>query len=264
MLLLIDNFEQVLEAGPGLAALLDACPGVSALVTSRRPLRLRGERQIVVEPLAVPAAAAELGTVPRAVEAVVGAPAAELFVERAQRVHPGFVVGPGNVGAIADLVRRLDGLPLAIELVAARAHVLEPRQMLERLDRGIGVPDRPARTSPSGSARCARPWSGATTCWHPRSRPCSPGSGCSPTGPRSRPSSLCARDLRSPTCSRTCPCCSTTVCCGPIVSSGEGQPRFVLFLTVREFAVEQLDTAADVTAHQGQVRRLGARDGGAG
>lgn len=140
MLLLIDNFEQVLEAGPELATLLDACPGVSVLVTTRRPLRLRGERQMTVEPLGLPAVATEFGTVRGAVEAAVRSPAVGLFVERAQRVHPGFVVGPRNAEAIAGLVRRLDGLPLAIELVAARAHVLEPGQMLERLERGTGVP----------------------------------------------------------------------------------------------------------------------------
>src|SRR5688572_22870957 len=120
MLLLIDNFEQVLEAGPALAALLDACPGVSALVTSRRPLRLRGERQVTVEPLGLPMASSEAGNLQGAVDAAIRSPAVALFVERAQRVRPGFVVDRGNVGATADLVRRLDGLPLAIELVAAR------------------------------------------------------------------------------------------------------------------------------------------------
>ncbi len=248
MLLLIDNFEQVLEAGPGLAALLDACPGVSALVTSRRPLRLRGERQIVVEPLAVPAAAAELGTSSRAVEAVVGAPAAELFVERAQRVHPRFVVGPGNVGAIADLVRRLDGLPLAIELVAARAHVLEPRQMLERLDRGIGVPESAGQDFPERQ-RTLR----ATLEWSYDLLAPSQQTLLARLGMFADGATLEAIE---------------SVCSGPPVSdlledlsvlldngllradrqSGEGQPRFVLFLTVREFAVEQLDAAADVTA----------------
>lgn len=132
--------EQVLEAGPGLATLLDACPGVSAMVTSRRPLRLRGERQLAVEPLRLAAASTDVRTVHRDVDAVLRSPAVALLVERAQRVRPGFVVDRSNADGIADLVRRLDGLPLAIELAAARTHLLEPRQMLERLDRGIGVP----------------------------------------------------------------------------------------------------------------------------
>ena len=164
MLLLIDNFEQVLEAGPDLATLLEACPGVSALVTSRRPLGLRGERQLAVEPLGLPPAATEARNVQGAVDATLRSPAVALFVERAQRVRPGFLVGPSNAEAMVELVRRLDGLPLAIELAAARAQVLEPGQLLERLERGAGVPCRPAMTSPNGSARCARPWNGVTPC----------------------------------------------------------------------------------------------------
>ena len=140
MLLLIDNFEQVLEAGPALATLLDACPGVSALVTSRRPLRLRGERQVAVEPLALPAAADRGGDcTPRRRGGAAVSCRRTVRGTRATGAPP-IRVGPGNVDATADLVRRLDGLPLAIELVAARAHVLEPGQMLERLERGIGVP----------------------------------------------------------------------------------------------------------------------------
>ena len=147
-LLLLDNFEQILEAGPDLAALLDACPGVSALVTSRRPLRLRGERLMTVEPLGLPAVVDEPGNPDSALDAALRSPAVSLFVERAQRVRPGFVVDRSNVEATADLVRRLDGLPLAIELVAARADLLEPGQMLQRLERGTGVPMSAGRDYP--------------------------------------------------------------------------------------------------------------------
>lgn len=248
MLLLIDNFEQVLEAGPALAILLDACPGVSALVTSRRPLRLRGERQMAVEPLALPAAPSELGTAPRAVEAALRSPAVALFVERAQRVHPRFVVDPGNVGATADLVRRVDGLPLAIELVAARAHVLEPKQMLERLERGIGVPASAGQDFPQRQ-RTLR----ATLEWSHDLLTASQQTLLARLGIFADGATLEAIE---------------SVCSGSPVSDlledlsvlldngllradrqrGEGQPRFVLFLTVREFAVERLTTAADGAA----------------
>ena len=248
MLLLIDNFEQVLEAGPALATLLDACPGVSALVTSRRPLRLRGERQVAVEPLALPAAPTEVGTAPRAVEAVLRSPAVALFVERAQRVHPRFVVGPGNVDATADLVRRLDGLPLAIELVAARAHVLEPGQMLERLERGLGVPASAGQDFPERQ-RTLR----ATLEWSHELLTPSQQTLLARLGMFADGATLEAIE---------------SVCSGSPVSDlledlsvlldngllradrqgGEGQPRFVLFLTVREFAVERLAAAADVAA----------------
>ena len=90
MLLLIDNFEQILEAGPDLAALLDACPGVSALVTSRRPLRLRGERLMTVEPLGLPAAIDEAVNRDDVLDTALRSPAVALFIERAQRVRPGF------------------------------------------------------------------------------------------------------------------------------------------------------------------------------
>ena len=133
MLLLIDNFEQVLEAGPALATLLDACPGVSALVTSRRPLRLRGERQVAVEPLALPAAPTEVGTAPRAVEVVLQSPAVALFVERAQRVHPGFVVGPGNVDAHDGSTRSGSASPaLASTAEKVSSQLDRPRSDLTR------------------------------------------------------------------------------------------------------------------------------------
>ena len=249
MLLLIDNFEQVLEAGPGLATLLDACPGVSALVTSRRPLRLRGERQIVGGTARGARGAGRAGDcTPRRRGGSSRSPAVELFVERAQRVHPRFVVGPGNVDATADLVRRLDGLPLAIELVAARAHVLEPRQMLERLDRGIGVPASAGQDFPERqrTLRATLEWS------HDLLTP-------------SQQTLLARLGMFADGATLEA---IESVCSGSPVSdlledlsvlldngllradrqSGEGQPRFVLFLTVREFAVEQLAAAADVTA----------------
>ena len=249
-LLLIDNFEQVLEAGPEVATLLDACPGVSALVTSRRPLRLRGERQLTVQPLGLPPPD-DPGVVAGAVDAARRSPAVTLFVERAQRVHPAFEVGAGNVEATVALVRRLDGLPLAIELVAARAHVLDPGQMLERLERGVGVPMAAGQDFPERhrTLRATLEWS------HDLLTP-SQQTLLARLGVFADGATLEAIE---------------SVCAGPPVADlledlsvlidngllradrrrGEGQPRFVLFTIVHEFAAEQLAAspeADDVTA----------------
>ena len=248
MVLLIDNFEQVLAAGPHLATLIDACPGVSALVTSRRPLRLRGERQMTVEPLALPPTSIGLEPASRAVATARSSPAVELFEERAQRVHPGFVVGADNVAATTDLVRRLDGLPLAIELVAARAHLLEPAQMLERLDRGIEVHAAAGQDFPERQ-RTLR----ATLAWSYELLTPSQQTLLARLGMFADGATLEAIEA---------------VCSGAPVfdlledlsvlldngllradrHSGEGQPRLVLFLTVREFAAEQLAAEADAGA----------------
>ena len=119
LLLVLDNFEQVVEAAPMLAALLAACPRLTALATSREPLRLSGEQVVSVGPLALPGADADAGSIARA-EAVA------LFVARAHAVRPEFALTEANAPAVAEICRRLDGLPLAIELAAARIAHLPP------------------------------------------------------------------------------------------------------------------------------------------
>lgn len=128
-LLVLDNFEHVIGAAPEIAALLSACPGLRVLVTSREALRLRGERQFPVPPLEVP----DLTRVPTP-EEVAAAAAVELFVRRAGEVAPTFELTQANATAVAAICRRLDGLPLAIELAAALAKLLSPRALLARLD----------------------------------------------------------------------------------------------------------------------------------
>jgi predicted ATPase/class 3 adenylate cyclase len=128
LLLVLDNFEQVVEAAPAVAGLLAACPNLRVLVTSREPLRVAAEREFPLRPLAE-------------------APAVELFRRRAEAVLPDFA---GDYGRLADICRRLDGLPLAIELAAARVKVLPPAELLGRLDRrlpllGGGRRDLPER-----------------------------------------------------------------------------------------------------------------------
>ncbi|HEX7977582.1 MAG TPA: protein kinase [Gemmatimonadaceae bacterium] len=132
-LLVLDNFEQVLDAAPFVAALLEAAPRLTILVTSRAPLRLRGEQELPVPPLALPAA--EDGTSHRVGEAA----AVQLFVERARAVRPDFMLDDDNALSVATLCRRLDGLPLAIELAAARVKLLSPRALLARLAHPLEV-----------------------------------------------------------------------------------------------------------------------------
>jgi predicted ATPase/class 3 adenylate cyclase len=145
LLLVLDNFEQLLEAGPYVADLLRAASGVNVLVTSRAPLHVSGEQEFGVPPLPVPdaAGAADLAALSQ-YEAVA------LFIQRARAVAPSFEVTAENAPAIAEICARLDGLPLAIELAAARVKLLPPEAMLPRLGSrltalGVGARDLPAR-----------------------------------------------------------------------------------------------------------------------
>ncbi|MGA8047725.1 MAG: adenylate/guanylate cyclase domain-containing protein [Dermatophilaceae bacterium] len=126
-LLVLDNLEQITDADVVVSRLLDAAPGVRILATSRRPLHLVDEQQYPVSPLPVPDSVsdgpAELQT-----------GAVELFVRRARMVRPTFALTPDNVDDIVALCRRLDGLPLAIELAAARTRLLSPKALLNRID----------------------------------------------------------------------------------------------------------------------------------
>lgn len=145
LLLLIDNFEQVVDAAPLLAQVLEACPHLTALVTSRVRLRLSGEVLFRVPPLALPSPEDH---VPSA--AVPRSAAVRFFVERARAVRRDFRLTVENAPAVEDVCRRLDGLPLAIELAAARSTVLPPRELLARLEQRLpmltgGARDQPPR-----------------------------------------------------------------------------------------------------------------------
>jgi len=141
-LLILDNLEQVINAGPDLTALLEHARDLAILVTSRRPLRVRGEQEQLVGPLALPAPGASTGEVSTS-------PAVQLFVDRASDVHAGFALDAGNAEAVAELCRRLDGSPLALELAAARVRLLTPDTLLRRLgghlDLRSGRTDLPER-----------------------------------------------------------------------------------------------------------------------
>ncbi len=145
LLLVLDNFEQVLAAATVPDALLRACPGLRILVSSRAALQLRGEHEYPVPPLALPDMAR-----PVTPEALSQYGAVALFVERATAIKPDFAVTNANAQAVAEICVRLDGLPLAIELAAARIRLLSPGAMLPRLGHGLslltgGRRDLPAR-----------------------------------------------------------------------------------------------------------------------
>jgi predicted ATPase/DNA-binding NarL/FixJ family response regulator len=156
LLLVLDNFEQVVEAAPLVADLLGECTCLKVLLTSRTRLRISGEREHAVPPLELPAPAA--ATV---VQDVAKSGAVQLFVERAQAVQEDFALTPENAPVVAEICRRLDGLPLAIELAAVRVKVLSPSALLERLDHRLpllsgGGRDLPARQQ---TMRAAIAWS---------------------------------------------------------------------------------------------------------
>jgi predicted ATPase/DNA-binding SARP family transcriptional activator len=153
LLLVVDNFEHVLAAAPLLAELLEVCPALTVLATSREPLALHAEQRYPVPPLALPEPAT--GDDPMA---LAGVDAVALFCERARAQQPDFDLTGADLAVVAEICRRLDGLPLAIELTAARCGLLSVGEIAERLDTalGTGARDAPARQQ---TLRAAIDWS---------------------------------------------------------------------------------------------------------
>jgi predicted ATPase len=134
LLLVLDNFEHLLEAAVEVAGLIESCPSLVVLATSRAPLRVRGEQEYPVPPLALPSSTRNL-----AGEDVLKAPSSRLFLERARAVSPDFAITEENARDVAAICWRLAGLPLALELAAARARFMEPATLLARLDRALST-----------------------------------------------------------------------------------------------------------------------------
>ena len=155
-LIVLDNFEQVLPAAGWLADLLADCPSVTLLVTSREALRLRWEQTYRVRPLDLP----DPDHLPPA-DDLARVPAVALFLERARAIDPGFALGEENARPVAELCVHLDGLPLAIELAAARTNLLSPRMILDRLGRRLSLLRWEARDLPprQQTLRAAIGWS---------------------------------------------------------------------------------------------------------
>ena len=235
LLLVLDNFERVLPAATGIADLLAACPGVQVLATSRIPLHLYDEYLFPVQPL--PTLAADRET-PMATLAALAS--VQLFAARARAVEPGFALNGDNAAAVAGICHRLDGLPLAIELAAARSAVLSPRALLARLDPRLplltgGASDLPHRLrtmrdtiawsydlldgTRQGLFRQVSVFAGGFTL---EAALAVYGSPRSSIGMLDDLSALVSQSLLRQT------------------APGDGEPRFALLETVREFGTEQL------------------------
>jgi predicted ATPase/DNA-binding XRE family transcriptional regulator len=141
-LLVLDNCEHLVEAAPGVARVLGRCPGLRVLATSRTRLNLRGEYVFAVRPLAIPETAVDAADALRW-------PAVALFAERAQAVRDTFELGPEHVASVIGICHQLDGLPLALELAAARVAILSPQALLERLHQRLPALGSSARDAPA-------------------------------------------------------------------------------------------------------------------
>jgi predicted ATPase len=187
-LLVVDNLEQVLEVAGLLEELLARCPRLAILATSRTALGLGGEQEYPVPPL--PLAADPDGG---PLQELMASPAVALFVDRARAVRPDFALTNDNAAAVVELCRRLEGLPLAIELAEARTRLLDPEVLLGRLATsldalGTGAVDLPERQRTlratvawsvglleQDERRCWRPWPSSSTAGPSRPPPRSPG-----------------------------------------------------------------------------------------
>lgn len=156
LLLILDNFEQIMAAAALVAELLTRCPRLRIIATSRERLSLRGEQELPLPPLALPelplrlsVGDAALAGESEALERIESSSAVRLFVARARSVKPDFAITRTNAGTIAEICARLDGLPLAIELAAARLRLLSPQALLERLDARLDVLSRGPRDLPA-------------------------------------------------------------------------------------------------------------------
>ncbi|NNE07223.1 MAG: tetratricopeptide repeat protein, partial [Gemmatimonadetes bacterium] len=133
VLLVLDNLEQVLGAAEDIAQLLGRCPALQCIATSRAPLKIGAEMEFSLPPLDFPAPDVT------SLDSLRAYPAIELFIQRGEKVKPGFALTEANAAAIATICRRLDGLPLALELAAARVRILEPAALLQRLDHALDL-----------------------------------------------------------------------------------------------------------------------------
>ncbi len=254
LLLVLDNLEQLPDAGALVAAIAHAGPGVHVLATSRAPLRVGGETEYHLEPLALPDAdhSADLATRSRS-------DAVQLFVDRARRVDPDFALTDANIDAVADICATLDGLPLAIELAAARLRVLSPEAIRERLDRRLQLLTGGARDAPERqqTLRATIDWS------HDLLDP---------------PAQVLFRRLAVFRGGWTLDAAAAVsgaadvldasdalVSQSLVVRDATGEPRFRMLETVREYALDQLEASGELVdlrdAHLAWGRALAEHDG---
>jgi non-specific serine/threonine protein kinase len=242
VLLVLDNFEQVIEAAPFVAELLAGCPGLSVLVTSRAPLHISGEYEFPVEPMPVP----DPGNLPGVAElALYGA--VDLFAQRAVAVRQDFAIQESNAAAIAEICARLDGIPLAIELAAARAKVLSPQAVLSRLEHRLtlltgGSRDYPERLR---AMRAAIAWSYGLLPTHERAlfrRLAVFAGGCTIVAVES----VAAPDASSQ--QALLDSLTSLVDSSLLIQKqgADGEPRFTMLETIREFGLELLAATGEI------------------
>jgi predicted ATPase/class 3 adenylate cyclase len=250
-LLVLDNFEQVLDAGPLIAALLAAAPALKVLVTSREMLHLYGEHEYEVPPLSLP----DLHRLPP-IERLTQYEAVRLFIERAQAVRSDFAVTGENAPAIAEICVRLDGLPLAIELAAARSKLFPPKALLARLDKRLalltgGPRDLPARQQ---TLRNAISWS--YDLLDPAEQTVFARLGVFVGGCTLESAEAVLADDRAGDAGDLTAYISVDAVLDGLTSlvdksllkqaeDGGGEPRFVMLETIREYALEQLEESGE-------------------
>ena len=253
VLLLLDNFEHLLPAAPVVSDLLRTCAGVKALVTSREPLRLHGEREFAVRPLALPAANGETPPAALAENAAV-----RLFVERAGEAASGFRLAPEQAATAAAICRRLDGLPLAIELAAPRVKALPLPALLGRLESRLpaladGPRDAPARQR---TLRDAIAWS--YDLLTPEKQRLFRRLGVFGGGWTLEAAAAVAEGGRRKAEGDVLDLLASLIDKSLVQASGNGpEPRFAMLETIREFAGERLrDDAAEHDAVHGAHARF--------
>jgi non-specific serine/threonine protein kinase len=245
VLLVLDNFEQVVAAAPLVADLLATCPRLKILVTSRAQLHVSGEQEYPVPPLSLPAAGERTS-----LDDAAGSEAVRLFVARARAGDPGFALTEANASAVAAICRRLDGLPLAIELAAARVKVLPPRALLTRLEKRLPLLTGGARELPAHQQTMT-----ATIAWShdlldPADRALFRRLAVFAGG--------CDLEAAEATCGGEP---VSDVLAGVIslvdkslvrsLAPASGEPRYLMLETIREFGLDQLDASGEAE----EVRR---------
>jgi non-specific serine/threonine protein kinase len=243
LLLVLDNCEQLLAGIAVVAELLRRCPDLTVLATSRAPLHLAGEQQFPVPPLPVP----DVAAVPLTTLAT--NPAVVLFCARVQAVRPTFQLTPDNAAVVAAICRRLDGLPLALELAAARGTLLTPQALLARLERRLplladGPRDAPARQQ-TLRATIAGSYEGLATSEQALFQRLGVFAGASSL---EAVQAVCDRASGRDILDGLAALVNQSLV---IQTDGpEGEPRFGMLETIREFAQEQLDASGEAAALQ--------------
>ena len=243
-LLVLDNLEHLHGAAEVVAALLAAAPRLVVLATSRGPLHLQGEHELPVPPLAVPQEPA--------IAAVTASAAVRLFVQHADMVRPGFVVTEENAADIAAICRRLDGLPLAIELAASRARLLSPKALLARLDHSVALAAADAgRPSRQQTLRATVAWS--YDLLPPRSAAALQRAGVFAGGcdlDALAAVALAGAGPDSPADPLELVSELMDVSLITVTEGADGEPRVGLLETIREFALERLAEAGELDSTQ--------------